>query len=379
MKYINSFVIILLIAVVFTGCSKPSPFTKSVNIIKASDFQKTIDGQKTDLYTLANGNGMGMKVTNYGARVVALCVPDKEGKPVDVVAGYNTLDEYINQPEQFFGAAIGRYGNRIGKATFTIDNTIYQLAANNGVNHLHGGPKGYFDVIWKAEKVNDSKIVFTYTSKDGEEGYPGNLEITMTYELTPANEFKIEYAATTDKATICNLTHHTYFNLSGEGSETINDHLLMINANTYTPVDSTLIPTGELATVSGTPMDFTQPTAIGIRVNDDFQQLKFGGGYDHNWVINRQGEGIVKAAAVESPVTGIKMEVFTDQPGIQFYGGNFMTGKNSGKVGKPYVFRSALCLETQHFPDSPNKPQFPSVLLLPGQKYSHICIYKFAK
>jgi aldose 1-epimerase len=379
MKYINSLVIILLIAVVFTGCSKPSPFTKSVDTIKASDFQKTIDGRKTDLYTLTNGNGMGMKVTNYGARVVALCVPDKEGKPVDVVTGYNTLDEYINQPEQFFGAVIGRYGNRIGKATFQIDSIVYKLAANNGVNHLHGGPKGYYDVVWKANQVSDSKIVFTYTSHDGEEGYPGNLEISMSYELTPANEFKIEYAATTDKATICNLTHHTYFNLSGEGSETINDHLLMINASAFTPVDSTLIPTGELATVTGTPMDFTQPTAIGKRVNDDFQQLKFGGGYDHNWVINRQGEGVVKAATLESPVTGIKMEVFTDQPGIQFYGGNFMTGKNSGKSGKPYVYRSALCLETQHFPDSPNKPQFPSVLLLPGQKYSHTCIYKFTK
>jgi aldose 1-epimerase len=379
MKSINYLLIILLTAVVFTGCSMPSPFTKTADSITDAAFQKSIDGKQTNLYTLTNGNGMGMKVTNFGARVVTLCVPDKNGKPVDVVTGYNTLDEYINQPEQFFGATIGRYGNRIGKATFKIDNTTYQLAANNGVNHLHGGPKGYFKVIWNAEKVSESKIVFTYNSKDGEEGYPGNLAITMTYELTPSNEFKIEYAATTDKATICNLTNHTYFNLSGEGSETINNHLLMINASAYTPVDSTLIPTGEIATVSGTPMDFTQPTLIGKRVNSDFQQLKFGGGYDHNWVINKQSEGIELAASLLSPITGIKMEVYTDQPGIQFYGGNFLTGKNSGKVGKPYVFRSALCLETQHFPDSPNKPQFPTVLLLPGQRYSHICIYKFSK
>jgi len=322
---------------------------------------------------------MGLKVTNYGARVVALCVPDKDGNPVDVATGYSSLDEYINQPEQFFGAAIGRYGNRIAKATFQIDSINYQLVANDGVNHLHGGPKGYFDVVWKAEQVSPTKIIFTYTSPDGEEGYPGNLEISIMYEVTASNEFRIEYAATTDKTTVCNLTNHTYFNLSGEGAETINDHLLMINADKYTPVDSTLIPTGELATVEGTPMDFTKPTAIGARVNDDFVQLKYGGGYDHNWVISKQSEGVELIATLESPVTGIKMEVYTDQPGLQFYGGNFMNGKNSGKAGKPYVYRSALCLETQHFPDSPNQPTFPSTFLTSGQKYSHVCIYKFSK
>jgi aldose 1-epimerase len=379
MKFINFSLIILLIAVIFSGCSKPSVFTKTAESITKAAFQKNIDGQQTDLYTLTNENGMGIKVTNFGARVVALCVPDKDGKPVDVVTGYNSLDEYINQPEQFFGAAIGRYGNRIAKATFQIDSVIYQLAANNGVNHLHGGPKGYFDVVWKAEQVSSTKIIFTYTSPDGEEGYPGNLEISMIYEVTPSNEFKIEYAATTDKATICNLTNHTYFNLSGDGAETINDHLLMINADKYTPVDSTLIPTGELAPVEGTPMDFTKPTAIGARVNEDFIQLKYGGGYDHNWVITKQSEGVELIATLESPVTGIKMEVYTDQPGLQFYGGNFMNGKNSGKVGKPYVYRSALCLETQHFPDSPNQPNFPTTLLTPGQNYSHVCIYKFLK
>jgi aldose 1-epimerase len=388
MKYINSLLIIFLIAVVLTGCSKSSPFTKTVETIADTAFQKSIDGKQTNLYTLTNANGIGMKVTNYGARVVALCVPNKNEKPTDVVLGYNTLDEYLKPAGKYYGAAIGRFGNRIGKATFQIDSTIYKLAANNGVNHLHGGPKGYCDVVWDANKESDSKIVFTYSSPDGEEGYPGKLEITMTYELTPANEFKIEYAATTDKTTICNLTHHSFFNLSGEGSETINDHILMINASTYTPVDSTLIPTGELATVSGTPMDFTQPTVIGSRIHNDFIgskednkfiQLKYGGGYDHNWVINKKSEGVEKVAALESPVTGIKMEVYTDQPGLQFYGGNFLDGKDNGKSEKPYVYRSALCLETQHFPDSPNKPQFPSVLLVPGQKYSHTCIYKFSK
>ncbi len=378
MKSIHSFGILLLAAVAITACSKPSVFTKTADSITSAAFQKTIDGEQTNLYTLTNGNGMGMKVTNYGARVVALCVPDKNGAPVDVVFGYNTLDEYLTKPEKFFGASIGRYGNRIGKGTFSIDSVAYQLPLNNGVNHLHGGPKGFYAVIWKANQVSNSKIIFTYKSADGEQGYPGNLDVTMSYELTPDNGFKIEYSAKTDKATICNLTHHGYFNLSGEGAETINDHLLMINAKGFTPVDSTLIPTGEIAAVEGTPMDFTKPTAIGQRVGEEFQQLKFGGGYDHNWVLNKQGEGVEMAASVESPVTGIKMEVYTDQPGIQFYGGNFLDG-DVGKSGKPYVYRSGLCLETQHFPDSPNKPQFPSVLLKPGQEYKHICIYKFSK
>lgn len=379
MKSINILLINMLIAVVFTGCSKPSPFTKSVEKINAVDFQKTIDGQKTDLYTLTNENGLGIKVTNLGARIVALCVPDKEGKPTDVVFGYNTLDEYMNNAEKFYGAAIGRYGNRIAKATFKIDSVIYQLAANNGVNHLHGGPKGYFDVVWTAKQVNPSKIIFTYLSPDGEEGYPGNLDISMMYELTASNELKIEYTATTDKKTVCNLTNHSYFNLSGEGSETINDHILQIKADKYTPVDSTLIPTGELAPVAGTPMDFTKPTPIGERVNQDFIQLKYGGGYDHNWVISKKSEGVELVGTLESPISGIKMEVYSDQPGLQFYGGNFLDGKDSGKVGKPYAYRSALCLETQHFPDSPNQPDFPTTILVPGEKYHTITIYKFLK
>ncbi|MBP7506220.1 MAG: galactose mutarotase [Prolixibacteraceae bacterium] len=378
MKQVINLFLAVSILFLLGSCNKTGPFTETANNIKVESFNKTIDGANVSLYELKGTNGIAMKVTNYGARVVALCVPDKNGNPVDVALGYNSVDEYINNTENFFGAAIGRYGNRIGDAKFSLDSVEYILAANDGKNHLHGGVKGYCDVVWNANQVSDSKIEFTYLSVDGEEGYPGNLNIKMTYELTPANEFKIEYKATTDKKTICNLTHHSYFNLSGEGSETINDHILTINADNTTPVDETLIPTGEIVSIKGTPMDFTSPTAIGERADADFQQLKYGKGYDHNWVLNRKGSGIETAAVVESPITGIKMEVLTDQPGIQFYAGNFLDGGVSGKSGKPYKFRSGFCLETQHFPDSPNKPQFPSVVLEPDQEYYHVCIYKFS-
>ncbi len=378
MKQVINLFLAVSILFLLGSCQKTNSFTETANNIKAESFNKTIDGANVSLYELKGTNGIAMKVTNYGARVVVLCVPDKDGNPVDVALGYNSVDEYINNVENFFGAAIGRYGNRIGDAKFALDSVEYTLAANDGKNHLHGGVKGYCDVVWNANQVSDSKIEFTYLSADGEEGYPGNLNIKMTYELTPSNEFKIEYKATTDKKTICNLTHHSYFNLSGEGSETINDHILTINADNTTPVDSTLIPTGEILSIIGTPMDFTVPTAIGERADADFQQLKYGKGYDHNWVLNRKGYGIETAAVVESPVTGIKMEVLTDQPGIQFYAGNFLNGGVTGKSGKPYKFRSGFCLETQHFPDSPNKPQFSSVTLEPGQEYYHVCIYKFS-
>jgi aldose 1-epimerase len=379
MKNVSNLLIGAALVVSMASCTKtqPSVFTETVDKIDVANYSKVIDGEQVSLYTLKSGN-IGMKVTNYGARVVALCVPGKDGKPVDVALGYNSVDEYVNNKEYFFGAAIGRYGNRIGDARFSLDSVEYTLAANDGKNHLHGGVKGYCDVVWKANQISESKIEFTYLSANGEEGYPGNLSITMTYELTPADEFKIDYKATTDQKTVCNLTNHTYFNLSGEGNETINDHLLTIYADSTTPVDPTLIPTGEIAPVAGTPMDFTKATAIGERVDADFEQLKFGKGYDHNWVINKKGEGIELAATVVSPVTGIKLDVLTDQPGIQFYGGNFLDAAVSGKSGKPYVYRSAFCLETQHFPDSPNKPEFPSVVLEPGQTYTHTCIYKFS-
>jgi aldose 1-epimerase len=362
------------------ACNTPnkSVFTETVAAIDEAAFNQSIDGKPVALYTLTNKSGMGMKVTNFGARVVALCVPDSEGNPVDVVLGYNTLDEYVNQTENFLGAAIGRYGNRIGGAQFSIDETVYELTKNEGNNQLHGGPKGFFDVVWNAQQLSPSEIEFTYVSVDGEEGYPGNLSVTMVYELTSENGFKITYNATTDKTTVCNLTHHSYFNLSGEGNETINDHLLTIRANGFTPVDSTLIPTGRITPVNGTAFDFNQPVAIGARVNEEDQQLAYGAGYDHNWVLNKESKGIELVASLYSPISKIKMDILTDQPGLQFYGGNFIDGTLTGKSGKAYKHRSAVCLETQHFPDSPNKANFPSTLLKPDQTYSHTCEYRFS-
>jgi aldose 1-epimerase len=373
--------LLLLMLFVFAACSQKqqSVFTDVVDGIDAAAFEQTIDGKATTLYTMVNNNGMGVKVTNFGARVVAICVPDANGNPVDVVLGHDNLDDYTAPGgETFYGAAIGRYGNRIGNAKFELDGEVYNLPANDGPNHLHGGPKGYFDVVWDAEQVSDSKIIFTYSSPDGEMGYPGNLDISMVYELTDENGLRIEYTATTDKATVCNLTNHTYFNLSGEGSETINDHLLMIDADKTTPVDEGLIPTGEFAEVKGTPFDFTKPTAIGERVNSDHPQMIYGGGYDHNWVLNNAEEKVSLAATLYSPVTSIQMDVLTDQPGLQFYGGNFIDGSTTGKRGIPYGYRSGLCLETQHFPDSPNKPQFPSTTLRPDDTYKHVCEYRFS-
>jgi aldose 1-epimerase len=377
MMMTKKLIIAAVTALALASCSKPSVFTETVEKIEKIKFQETIDGKQVDLYTLTN-NEIGIKVTNYGARVVALCVPDLNGKPVDVVLGHDKISDYIDLPQSYYGASIGRYGNRICNAKFTIDSVEYQLVANNGKNALHGGIKGFSDVVWTVKEVTASKIVFAYLSSDGEEGYPGNLNVTMTYELTDDNAFRIDYAAITDKATVCNLTHHSFFNLSGEGEATINDHVLTINSNAITPVDSTLIPTGEIVPVQNTPFDFNTPMVVGERINSNDLQMKYGGGYDHNWVVNRSGEGVVLAATVYSPVTKIKMDVLTDQPGMQFYAGNFIDGTYIGKQGKAYNYRSALCLETQHFPDSPNQPQFPSTLLLPGENYNHVCIYKFS-
>ncbi|MFA9390301.1 MAG: aldose epimerase family protein [Prolixibacteraceae bacterium] len=376
---LKGFVWTMLAFALFSCAEKqPSVFTDAVNAIDAKAFQKTLDEKPVDLYTLVGENGICVKVTNYGARIVAICVPDANGNPVDVVAGYDNLDDYKSLREAYLGAAIGRYGNRIAMGKFTLDSVEYQLPQNNGVNSLHGGPRGFHDRVWEATLVDQNKILFTYTSSDGEAGYPGNLEISMTYELTSENAIRIEYTATTDKATIVNLTNHSYFNLSGEGAPTINDHVLMIKSNYITPVDSTLIPTGEMMDVAGTAFDFNAPTVIGDRIEEDDIQLKYGMGYDHNWVINKKEDGVELIASIYSPVTKINMDVLSDQPGIQFYGGNFMTGLEIGKSGKPYPFRSALCLETQHYPDSPNQPEFPSTVLRPDEKYKHVCIYKFS-
>jgi aldose 1-epimerase len=340
-------------------------------------FGGELDGKKVELFTLKNESGMIVQITNYGGRVVDLWVPDKSGTFQDVVLGYATLDGYLKSNEIYYGTLVGRYGNRIGNAQFTLNDSLYTLAANNGVNHLHGGIKGFCNVVWDAVQSDEKTLLLSYLSPDGEEGYPGNLQVNVTYELTDDNELKIEYRATTDKPTLVNLTHHSYFNLKGVGNGDINDHLLQINAAQYTPVDSTLIPTGEIAPVDGTPFDFRTATAIGARVNEENQQLKYGLGYDHNWVLQPADSGLIYAAKVVEPVSGRTLEVYTNEPGLQFYGGNFLNGGDTGKNGVSYTHRSALCLETQHFPDSPNKPEFPTTILEPGAEYYSVCIYKF--
>lgn len=352
---------------------------KNHSTMNRQDFQTTIDGKTTDLYTLKNKNGIEITVTNFGAHVVEIWTPDKNGQFEDIVLGHDNVDAYVNyKGERFLGATIGRYGNRIKVGKFQLDGVEYQLPLNDGPNSLHGGNKGFDMVVWDAKQVNDQKLELAYLSKDMEEGYPGNLDVKMTYELTDDNEFIITHRATTDKKTVLNLTHHSFFNLHGAGNGSINDHVLTLNADRFTPVDSTLIPTGELATVEGTPMDFRQPTAIGERVNQDFEQLKFGHGYDHNWVISRKTDNETElAATVYEPQSGRVLEVFTTEPGIQFYGGNFFDGSMKGKGGKSYDYRASIALETQHFPDSPNQPNFPSTVLNPGENYYHVCVYKF--
>lgn len=362
--------------VLFAACSQTAKENKA-GIAKA-DFEKTIDNKQVSLWTLTNANGIEMTVTNYGGKVVSLLVPDKNGKLVDVVTGYKTIAEYEASTEIYFGAAIGRYGNRIANGKFTLNGEEYTLAQNNGDHHLHGGPKGFHAVVWDAEQTDASTLVLSYLSVDGEEGYPGNFLVKMTYKLTDDNAFRIDYEATTDKPTIANVTHHSYFNLNGEGNGTINDHILYIDSDFYTPTDAGLIPTGAILPVDGTPMDFRTPTAIGDRVDADFEALLFGKGYDHNYVLNNQDQGIRLAATVYAPQTGIVMDVLTEQPGLQFYGGNFMNGSEIGKAGKPYGFREGFCLETQHYPDSPNQAHFPSTVLNPGETYTHSCIYKFS-
>jgi aldose 1-epimerase len=339
-----------------------------------------VDGKDVVLYTLTNAKGMVMSVTNYGGIVTSFMVPDKTGKMADIVLGHNDVDSYV-KVNPYFGALIGRYGNRIGKAKFTLDGKEYALTVNDGENTLHGGKKGFDKVVWDAKEVKAANAVgveLKYLSKDGEEGFPGNLKVTVTYWLTNNNEFKIDYTAVTDKATVVNLTQHNYWNLSGEGSGDILSEELAINADKYTPVDAGLIPTGELAAVKGTPMDFLKSTVIGSRINADFEQLKFGKGYDHNWVLNKTKPGVMThAATVYDPKSGRVMEVSTTEPAIQFYSGNFIDGTITGKSGTPYIHRSALCLETQHYPDSPNKPDFPSTELKPGQTYKTSTVYKF--
>jgi len=363
---------------ILLACCSSSPKAENKAGISKEAFEKTIDGKQVSIWTLKNKNGAEMCVTNYGGKVVSLFVPDKDNHFVDVVTGYNSIDDYLKSGEIYFGAAIGRVGNRIALGKFALNGQEFNLAVNNGPNHLHGGVKGFHAVVWDAKQIDDNTLELSYLAKDMEEGYPGNLQIKMMYKLTDDNEFSIEYYATTDKPTLCNLTHHSYFNLSGEGHETVLDHVLQINANSFTASDEGLIPTGELMPVSGTPLDFTSPTTIGERIEADYDALKMGAGYDHNYVLNKASGKIELAATAYSPVTGIQMDIYTDQPGIQLYSGNWMNGTEIGKKGKPYMKRAAFCLETQHFPDSPNKPEFPSITLNPDETYRHTCIHKFS-
>ncbi len=342
--------------------------------VKKESFGKLPDGTAVDLYTLSNGKGMEARIMTYGGAVVSLTAPDKAGKYADVVLGMDNLEGYL-KGVPYFGALIGRYGNRIGHAQFTLEGKTYHTPKNDGDNTLHGGTRGFDKRVWTARELGDG-LELTYVSKDGEEGFPGTLTSKVVYAVTANNELRIEYTATTDKPTVLNLTNHSYFNLAGQGEGDILQHQVTINADRFTPVDSGLIPTGELKAVKGTPFDFTKATAIGARIGQNDQQLQFGKGYDHNWVLN--GSGMKKAAEVYEAKSGRVMEVLTDQPGLQFYTGNFLDGTIHGKGGKVYGHRSAFCMETQHFPDSPNKPSFPTTELKPGQTYHTVTMYRFS-
>jgi aldose 1-epimerase len=367
----------LNLALVLILCAMTLPSALAKSGITSQEFGTMTDGHHVQIYKLTNKNGMEADITNFGAIVQSLKVPDKSGKLTDVALGYDKLEDYVTDKSSF-GSTIGRYGNRIAHGKFTLDGHTYTLAKNDGENSLHGGLKGFNKKVWTARQEGDS-LVLSYLSKDGEEGYPGNLNVTVTFTVTDDNELKIQYDATTDKDTVLNLTNHSYFNLSGQDAGEILGHELMLKADKFTPVNSVLIPTGELRDVKGTPLDFTKSTAIGARIGASDEQLKFGKGYDHNFVLNG---GITKtprlAAEVYDPKSGRIMQVLTTEPGIQFYTGNFLDGTVHGKGGHVYNFRNALCLETQHYPDSPNQSNFPTTELKPGGKYHTITIFKFS-
>lgn len=345
--------------------------------LKRSNFRSEVNGDSTDLYILKNANGAEVTLTNYGARIVSVMVPDRDGNLQDVVLGFDNVDDYVNTDNNL-GATIGRYGNRIANGKIMINGVEYELPQNNFGHTLHGGPEGYHKQVFDAVQPDSQSVVFTYLSEDGEAGFPGNLNVKVTMTLTDDNAIDLQYEAETDKETVVNLTNHSYFNLSGDGNNTILDHLLMIDADAFTPVDDTFMTTGQISTVEGTPMDFRTPTAVGERIDEyDFDQLKNGDGYDHNWVLNTKGDISRVAATVYSPATGIQLEVYTDEPGVQVYAGNFLDGSLTGKNGAIYGKRNAICLETQKYPDSPNKPEWPSPYLKPGEKYTSRCIYKF--
>ena len=370
----------LAAATLLMGCggSAQKADESALNLMKAEDFTATIDGKQVGLYTLSNGT-ITMQVTNFGGRVVSLWTPDRDGNMEDIVLGYDKLDRYVNNTgERFLGAPVGRVANRINKGAFELDGVKYQVPQNSNGHSLHGGEKGIDMVVWDVEYVADNAITLVLHSKDGEDGFPGNLVITMTYTLTPENEFEVTYHAKTDKKTIVNLSHHSFFNLKGEGNGTIEDHILTIKADKITPTDAGLIPTGELQPVEGTPFDFREPHAIGERIGTDDVQLKNGGGYDMNWVLAREDNGLVETVAtLYEPQSGRAMDVATDQVALQFYSGNFFNGTYPGKYGKPIKYRESVALETQKHPDAINHEGFPSIVLNPDEVYTHTCVYKF--
>lgn len=377
----------LFALLVLSGCGQDAPATQAVAkerpasdylTVSEAPFGATPQG-KAKLYTLKNANGMEVAITNWGGILVSWMAPDKQGRMADIALGFNDVETYV-QGHPYFGATIGRYGNRIAKGQFSLGVDSYQLDVNDGSNHLHGGQEGFHNQLWEATPVKDSTSIgvkLVYRSPDGEMGYPGNLVAEVTYTLDNENQLQLDYRATTDKVTICNLTNHTYFNLAGEGRGDILSHELMMMADTFTPVDETLIPTGEMRPVMGTPFDFTEPFAIGARIDWDITQLERGGGYDHNWVLNHPRDGkMYLAATLWEPDSGRLLEVHTTEPGLQFYSGNFLDGSLVGKSGIPYAYRSGLCLETQHYPNSPNQPGWPSTVLEPGEVYESHTIYK---
>lgn len=371
----KSIFLLLILVLLISGCSQKE--TVKMNIEKEV-FGTTSAGETAYLYTLTNANGVEMKITNYGGIIVSWKVPDRDGNFGDVVLGYDSLSHYIAD-SPYFGCLVGRYGNRIAKGKFTLNGKEYTLAINNEPNHLHGGIKGFDKVLWQVKEFVTDETVgldLSYLSPDGEEGYPGNLNVNVKYTLNNENQLRIDYEATTDAPTVVNLTNHSYFNLAEKGD--ILDHVLWLNADNFTPVDSTLIPTGEIKSLDSSPLDFRQPTAIGARINAEDEQIKFGLGYDHNFVLNQADGSLRKVARVTEPTTGRVLEVFTTEPGVQFYSGNFLDGTNIGKGDQVYEYRNGFCLETQHYPDSPNQPNFPSTVLNPGETYESTTIYQFS-
>ena len=360
-----------------SACTGKQASEKTASGLEPANFRTEVDGKQTDLFVLENKNGMEVCITNFGGRIVSVMVPDKDGVMRDVVLGFDSIQDYIKFPSDF-GATIGRYANRINQGKITVDGVEYQLPRNNYGHCLHGGPKGYQYQVFDARQLSNQVLELTYLSKDGEEGFPGNLICKVTFSLTDDDAIDIRYSAETDRTTVVNMTNHSYFNLDGDPSKSNSDYLLTIDADAYTPVDSTFMTTGEIASVEGTDMDFRTPTAIGARIDNDFEQLKNGKGYDHNWVLNTKGDITHPCATLESPSTGIVLDVYTNEPGIQIYAGNFLDGTLTGKKGIVYGHRASVCLETQKYPDTPNKPEWPSALLKPGEKYDSHCIYRFS-